>query len=309
MTRLTPTPRRLQLVCVMAAITQLTCGVWQVVDMGKIDRAALTQNLALVFVGYWLVFGWGVAIGLHRGISHRRLNHNSIAMWICTYFGTLAVLGRPMEWAIVHRVHHQFSDSPDDPHSPQHAGFWRVFLNTWTLSPAQQRHLAKPSLARDLVSSRPIQFFQVYYWPTIFVTWSIILLVGGYSAWISLAAWPAALSLLNTSIVNALTHRQGEVRDLPALGLLTLGETYHRAHHLEPSRQNYSGQGRLDLTGMTLDFGQKIMNLSRGLTSRRSTQELAPDRSDAPDLGRNSIDTSHRQIPHLPHSLRKEVIS
>jgi len=325
---LSPTPRRIQLVCTLAVSAHLihlvasACSQILQADLGQ--PAALTRSnfmsgfgrdLILIFIGYWLVFGWGVAIGLHRGISHRRLSSQSIGMWICTYLGTLSALGRPMEWAIVHRVHHQFSDLPDDPHSPRHSGFWRVFTNTWTLSPTQQRHLAKPSLARDLITSRPIQFFQRHYWSTIFVTWVILFAVGGIAAWVTLGAWPVVLSLLNTSIINAITHRHGEVRDLPGLALLSLGETYHRAHHLEPSRQNYSGQGRIDLTGMTLDLGDQLqrafMILRKRIRPNVSMSAHVHGRTSAPTTATvQSVPTT--QFPNFnnahPHS-RKEVIS
>jgi fatty-acid desaturase len=291
---LSPTPRRIQLMCTLAvsvhlvhlgvsgfnSLPQALAELGQPAQLaGSILGSEVGRDILLILVGYWLIFGWGVAIGLHRGISHRRLSSQSIGMWICTYLGTLSALGRPMDWAIVHRVHHQFSDLPDDPHSPRHSGFWRVLTNTWTLSPSQQRHLAKPSLARDLVASRPIQFFQRHYWSTIFVTWAIIFAIGGVSAWATLGAWPVVLSLLNTSIINTITHSRGKVRDLPGLGLLSLGETYHRAHHLEPSRQNYSGQGRIDLTGMILDLGDLLKHgftiLQEKLRTRVSTSPQA----------------------------------
>lgn len=325
---LAPTPRRIQLLCTLAVGAHLIQLVYSAVHQlrlqqggqpGSAARSILMtevgSDLALILIGYWLIFGLGVAIGLHRGISHRRLSSQSISMWVCTYLGSLAALGRPMEWAIVHRVHHQYSDLPDDPHSPRYAGFWRVFTNTWTLSPTQQRHLAKPSLARDLVTSRPIQFFQRHYWATLFITWAIIFAVGGISAWVTLGAWPVVLSLLNTSIINAVTHRHGEVRDLPGLALFSLGETYHRAHHLEPSRQNYSGQGRIDLTGITLDLGEKLSHTLKSLLakkfSRASTSSAEPMNAlassktmiqSAPPTQFSSFKNAH------PHS-RKEVIS
>ena len=310
MKKLKLAPRQMQLFLVITVMSYCLTSLWQMTQSDAATRVptdTLLPKLFLTLVGYWFIFGWGVAMGLHRGISHRRLDSNSLAMWICTYFSTLSVLGRPMDWAIVHRVHHQFSDTHDDPHSPQHAGFWRVFFNLWTLEASQQRHLAKPSLARDLVSSRPIQFFQKHYWITIFMTWTSILAIGGFSTWLYLAAWPAVLSLLNTSIVNAITHRDGEVRDLTSLGLLTLGETYHLAHHREPSRQNYSRPGRLDLTGLALDSGDRLKSALRSFASWRGSLDHVAKPDSSKTTGNKG--RSAQPIPHRAHSLSKEVIS
>jgi stearoyl-CoA desaturase (delta-9 desaturase) len=34
----------------------------------------------------------------------------------------------PKVWVCMHRLHHQHSDTPLDPHSPAHTGFWYTFI-------------------------------------------------------------------------------------------------------------------------------------------------------------------------------------
>ncbi len=39
-------------------------------------------------------------------------------------FGTMALQGSPVYWVAVHRLHHQFTDKPGDPHSPRDGKWW-----------------------------------------------------------------------------------------------------------------------------------------------------------------------------------------
>ena len=65
---------------------------------------------------------------LHRVLAHRSLSvRPPVAMafrliiWIMTGI-------TPRAWVAVHRRHHAFSDTPQDPHSPVVLGFWAVQL-------------------------------------------------------------------------------------------------------------------------------------------------------------------------------------
>ena len=42
-------------------------------------------------------------------------------------FGSIAIQGSALDWAVDHRTHHAFSDKEGDPHSPHH-GFDRLHL-------------------------------------------------------------------------------------------------------------------------------------------------------------------------------------
>src|SRR5438105_4293342 len=65
---------------------------------------------------------------LHRVLAHRSLTvRPAVAMvfrliiWVMTGI-------TPRAWVAVHRKHHAFSDTPQDPHSPVVLGFWAVQL-------------------------------------------------------------------------------------------------------------------------------------------------------------------------------------
>jgi fatty-acid desaturase len=70
----------------------------------------------------------GVTVYLHRCQAHRSLDVHPILahffrlwLWMSTSMGTRA-------WVAVHRKHHTFVDTEDDPHSPVILGLSRVFF-------------------------------------------------------------------------------------------------------------------------------------------------------------------------------------
>lgn len=69
-----------------------------------------------------------VTLYLHRSQAHKSVTfHPAVAhfmrfwLWLTTGMNT-------REWVAVHRKHHQASDTPADPHSPQIYGIWRVLF-------------------------------------------------------------------------------------------------------------------------------------------------------------------------------------
>ncbi|HEY2466715.1 MAG TPA: acyl-CoA desaturase, partial [Terracidiphilus sp.] len=89
----------------LGAIAALFCFYW--------------SSLAIL-LAMWLVSqNVGIAISYHRQLTHRSFitpKWVEYAMAIC---GSMALQGSPIYWVAVHRMHHQFTDKPGDPHSPR----------------------------------------------------------------------------------------------------------------------------------------------------------------------------------------------
>lgn len=74
-----------------------------------------------------------VTLYLHRSQTHRAVQfHPAVAhlmrfwLWMTTGMVT-------KEWVAIHRAHHQYSDTVNDPHSPRVYGIWRVLFMGWKL--------------------------------------------------------------------------------------------------------------------------------------------------------------------------------
>ena len=80
--------------------------------------------LYLFLISWYVFIGLGVSLGTHRLVSHNSFKSNSALKYILVYAGTPA--GPPIQWALNHRIHHQTTDTEDDPHSPYFGGFWHA---------------------------------------------------------------------------------------------------------------------------------------------------------------------------------------
>src|SRR5438876_36772 len=76
-------------------------------------------GLALVALLYWLTGGIGICLCYHRLLTHRSFQLVKPLEYIFTFLGGLATQGGALSWVGWHRMHHQFSDEPSDPHSPR----------------------------------------------------------------------------------------------------------------------------------------------------------------------------------------------
>jgi len=82
--------------------------------------------IALLIMTQITIFG--VTIYLHRCQAHRALDLHPIVshffrfwLWITTGMVT-------KQWTAIHRKHHAKVETPDDPHSPQVEGIWKVLF-------------------------------------------------------------------------------------------------------------------------------------------------------------------------------------
>ena len=114
----------------------------------------------VMLVGGWYLTGMGITIGYHRMLTHRSFETVSAVRGFWTAMGALAVEGSPIDWCMVHRKHHQFSDHEGDPHSPhlhdggmlnQLKGFWHshtgwLFNSNWSKG---EREKYVPDLLED----------------------------------------------------------------------------------------------------------------------------------------------------------------
>src|SRR6185312_9226999 len=82
------------------------------------------KSLIAAVIMYYICTGLGISMGYHRLHTHRSYR---VPLWLEYFFalcGTLTLEGGPIFWVAVHRIHHQKSDLPGDPHSPRDGAWW-----------------------------------------------------------------------------------------------------------------------------------------------------------------------------------------
>ena len=83
---------------------------------------------ALIALGLTHVTIIAVTIYLHRHQAHRALDLHPVVSHFFRFWLWLTTGMVTREWVAVHRKHHAKVETPDDPHSPQVYGIWRVLF-------------------------------------------------------------------------------------------------------------------------------------------------------------------------------------
>jgi stearoyl-CoA desaturase (Delta-9 desaturase) len=69
-----------------------------------------------------------VTLYLHRSQAHRAVTFHPVIAHFMRFWLWLTTGMVTAEWVAIHRRHHQKSDQPGDPHSPQIYGIWTVLF-------------------------------------------------------------------------------------------------------------------------------------------------------------------------------------
>lgn len=70
----------------------------------------------------WFLTVVGIEIGYHRYFSHNAFKTSETMKGILVVLASLGGQGPVISWAATHRHHHEFSDKPEDSHSPLRYG-------------------------------------------------------------------------------------------------------------------------------------------------------------------------------------------
>ncbi|MGB0712815.1 MAG: acyl-CoA desaturase, partial [Gammaproteobacteria bacterium] len=85
-----------------------------------ISPAAVTVALGLYVARMFFITAF-----YHRFFAHKSFRAGRWTTFLMGVLGCTAAQRGPLWWAGHHRLHHQFADTGDDPHSPDHRGlFW-----------------------------------------------------------------------------------------------------------------------------------------------------------------------------------------
>ena len=79
---------------------------------------------------WWVSGSLGIGMGYHRLLTHRGYKTPKWVEHFLTVCATLTLEGGPIFWVATHRIHHQYSDKPGDPHSPVDGTWWRIWAGS-----------------------------------------------------------------------------------------------------------------------------------------------------------------------------------
>lgn len=194
---------------------------------------------------------------------HRYASHGAFTMskgwerffYIFSYIMQGASYMSPHAYAIMHRMHHAYTDTEKDPHSPKFSG------NVFTMMMRTNKiymGIYKGTLQADEKFTKNIPDWPGFdKWALTWfssICWSCLYI--GYYLYYATAWWmylliPVHILMgpIHGTIVNWFAHKYGYTnfrmnntsRNLLPLDILMLGEAYHNNHHKYPSSINFGG--------------------------------------------------------------------
>jgi stearoyl-CoA desaturase (delta-9 desaturase) len=208
------------------------------------------QRLTVMLALYVVAINVGIGMCYHRLLTHRGYQTPKWLEYIMAVCATLSLEGGPIFWVATHRVHHQFSDQPGDPHTPREGGWW---AHTGWLLWGNALHAQTEVLDRyvpDLSRDRFLVWLSKYHWIPLVVSGGLLFglgwIWGGWANAVGMLLWGAflrvTLGLHATWLVNSATHlwgsRRFETRDDSRnnwwVALVSGGEGWHNNHHANP---------------------------------------------------------------------------
>lgn len=212
--------------------------------------------ILIFFIALWYSSLFFQTFFQHRYAAHRAFRMNKFwerACYIFTYITQGSSYMSPRAYAIMHRMHHAYTDTELDPHSPQHAkNLLGMMLRTRTFYNKIYRGtmVVEERFTKNLPDWR--WFDQWAHSPVSRVLWSL-----GYLAlfiWLAPTMWwllllPVIVGMgaFHGAIINWYAHKYGYTnfrlkntsQNLLSVDVLMLGESYHNNHHKHPSAINF----------------------------------------------------------------------
>jgi sn-1 stearoyl-lipid 9-desaturase len=200
------------------------------------------QHYLIAIVAYFCIGGLGMIMGYHRLLTHRSFKCSKWFEHMITYFATLSLTGPALDWIAIHREHHKFGDTENDPHSPDYKGRLRVhFLTMYT--PVSIKYAGKDLRNKFLLFQRK------HYFLINIITGLILYLIDPFAV-IYLWLFPAALTIGFGTLILSVSHRDKAPHNDFILGILTWGDGFHKEHHDNPGKVRLH---KYDLIGLIIE--------------------------------------------------------
>ena len=214
------------------------------------------MSVLLIFIAVWYLSLFSQTFFLHRYASHGAFKMNKFwerFFFIFTYIVQGTHYMSPRAYAIMHRLHHAYADTERDPHSPLFSKnlfsmmlrtrkiYTDIFQDRMEIEDKFLKNLpewpaldkwANSTLSRVLWAAAYIGFFIAFATsPWQYLMLPVILGMGAFHG----------------AIINWFAHKYGyknfwlknTSRNLFAIDILMLGESYHNNHHKQPSAINF----------------------------------------------------------------------
>ena len=204
---------------------------------------------------------WYLAIFTQTFLQHRYASHAAFSMskfwerffYLLAYIGQGSSYVSPKVYAIMHRMHHAYSDTEKDPHSPAYDK--NLFVMMWRTRQLstdlfKKRILCEERFLKNLPDWHHLDKIAHFWlsramWIAAYVLMYILFAPSAW--WFLLIPLNILMVPLQGAVINWFAHKYGRVnfklkntsRNLLPFDIFLLGEAYHNNHHKTPSSANF----------------------------------------------------------------------
>ncbi len=221
---------------------------------------------ALVFVACYTFTIVTTSVGYHRGLAHGAVRiREPFRSWLVAAGIWLTSID-PKGWVVMHRMHHAYSDTRDDPHAPKRKGvlgflgMFRTQILSYNvvLDGLRANDPRFTSIGKDLEMSWPIRTERSWLPILLHVAIAVgVVAVGG--GWLlALALFAGMMShVVQGAVINYFGHAHGgrnfdsddDSRNNHLAAWLVLGEGFQNNHH------RWASSARFSYTRREVDLG------------------------------------------------------
>jgi stearoyl-CoA desaturase (delta-9 desaturase) len=236
-------------------------------------------NLFLISVTLgWLFYLVGGSVAMHKYAAHKTFQpKNRIVKILLIFLASITALGSTLSYSAQHRLHHKYSDLPNDPHNPR--GNWYIKIKSWFFYFTLERIQIPPKLIKDLYFDKDHKFFYDHY-NKIFIGFLLFMSLFGFKALAYVYAIPCAycLFVMGAQVVAAHTpnlynlfcwrtyHSKDYTVNSNFWSIIAPGEGYHNTHHACPGLWNNAiNKGEFDLAAPII----KLIGIPNNVTIRK----------------------------------------
>ena len=213
--------------------------------------------ILLFFLTHWFLSLFSQTFFLHRYASHKMF---SLTKFWEKFFYTLTYVSQgssylnPKAYAIMHRMHHAFSDTEKDPHSPHFfEDVFQMMWNTRGMYVGFERGTMQPE--KEFAGNYPIwkkmdEFATSYFSRIAFAAGYIAFYIAFATHWWMFLLLPIHFIMgpLHGAIVNWCGHKYGyssfdnndKSKNTTPFGFIMLGELFQNNHHKFPNSPNFA---------------------------------------------------------------------
>lgn len=246
-------------------MTDITVSNFRIQYVDRLILACFSTLTPIYFLYWcWTSFSWSGLLAVyliasiltmvrsifgHRAWAHKAFTMHPILEYVGLFLFTLGGIGSSIGFTTLHRMHHRFSDTPKDPHSPSYVNIFKILF---FISYAK----IDGKYGIDLIRDKKHLFFFKHYWTINFGLFIILYIINPalLSIWIA----GLGLNIFKGNMVNVIGHtwKNPKPRNAMISSYLFLdGEFLHGNHHETPANWSFKKNWyEVDLSALVLQI-------------------------------------------------------